>query len=79
MLLHGQTDSKDEDDKRFFAEAVHRSINDALKNHNTFFLNTFWNIVKEVFHGASLKRYGPPYFKILDSSSQEMPLPNSSQ
>ena len=41
VLLHGLTDTKDEDDRWFFTEAVHQSINDALKSHNTIFLNTF--------------------------------------
>ena len=52
--MHGQSDTDEADDRRFFIEAVNKSIHDAMLNHNTTFLNTFHNTMKEVFHGFPL-------------------------
>ena len=51
VLLHGQTDADEAKYRRFFVEAVNKSIHDAILNHDTVFLNTFHNTMKEVFHG----------------------------
>ena len=51
VLLHGQTDVDEAEDRRFFIEAVNKSVHDAMSNHNKVFLNTFHNTMKEVFHG----------------------------
>jgi len=48
--MHGQSDTDEVDNRPFFVEAVNKSINDAMLNHNTAFLNTFHNTIKEVFH-----------------------------
>ena len=50
VLIHGQSDIDEADDRRFFVEAVNKSVHDAMLNHNTTFLNTFYNTMKEVFH-----------------------------
>jgi len=51
VLMHGQSDTDEADDWRFFVDAINKSVHDAMLNHNTAFLNTFHNIIKEVFHG----------------------------
>ena len=49
--LHGKTDADEAKDMHFFVEAVNKSVHDTILNHNTVFLNTFHNTMKEVFHG----------------------------
>ena len=46
VLLHGQSDTDEAKDRRFFVEAVNKSIHDAMSNHNEVFLNTFHNTMK---------------------------------
>ena len=43
VLLHGQTDADEAEDRRFFVEAVNNFVHDAMSNHNEVFLNTFHN------------------------------------
>ena len=50
VLMHGQSDIDEADDRRFFVDVVNKSVHDAMLNHNTAFLNTFHNTMKEVFH-----------------------------
>ena len=54
VLMHGQSDWDEADDKHFFVEAINKSVHDAILNHNTAFLNTFNNTMKQVFHGFPL-------------------------
>ena len=51
VMLHGQTDAYEAEDRCFFVEVVNKSVHDAMSNHNKVFLNTFHNTMKEVFHG----------------------------
>ena len=51
VLIHWQSDTDEADDMHFFVDAVNKSVHDAMLNHNTAFLNTFHNTMKEVFHG----------------------------
>ena len=46
VLIHGQSDIDEADDRRFFIDAVNKSIHDAMLNHNTTFLNIFHNTMK---------------------------------
>ena len=46
VLLHRQSDTDEAEDRRFFVEAVNKSIHDAILNHNIVFLNTFHNTIK---------------------------------
>ena len=41
-----------------------------MLNHNTAFLNTFHNTIKEVFHGFPLDQVGPAYYNIPHPSTQ---------
>ena len=50
VLMHGQSDTDEADDRLFFVEAIIKSIHDAMLNQDTTFLNIFHNTMKEVFH-----------------------------
>ena len=54
VLMHGQSDIDEADDRRFFVEAINKSVHDAMLNHNIAFLKTFHNTIKDVFHGFPL-------------------------
>ena len=54
----------------FFVEAVNRSVHDVMLNHNKVFLNTFHNIMNEVFHVFPLDQVGSAYYNILHPSTQ---------
>ena len=54
----------------FIVEGVNKSVHDAMLNHNTTFLNTFHNTMKEVFHGFPLDQVGPTYYNIPHLSTQ---------
>ena len=64
VLLYGQSDTDEADDRRFFIDAVNKSVHDAMLHHNTTFLNTFLNTMKEMFHGFSIDQVGPAYYNI---------------
>jgi len=64
VLMHGQSDTDKADDMHFFVDAVNKSVHDAMLNHNTAFLNTFHNTMKEVLHGYSIDQVGPVYYNI---------------
>ena len=68
--MHGQSDTDEANDRSFFVEAVNKSFHDAILNHNTTFLNTFHNIMKEVFHGYPIDQIGPAYYNIPHLSTQ---------
>ena len=70
VILHGQTDTNEAEDRRFFVEAVNKSVNDAILNHNGVFLNTFHNTIKDVFHGYPIDQVRPAYYNIPHSSTQ---------
>ena len=62
--MHGQTDADEAKDRHFFVVAVNKSVHDAILNHNTVFLNTFYNTMKEVFHEYPIDQVGPAYYNI---------------
>ena len=68
--MHGQSDTDEAEDRRFFVEAVNKSILDAILNHNAVFLNAFHNTMKEVFHGYPIDQVGPVYYNIPHLSTQ---------
>ena len=63
VLIHGQTDIDEADDRRFFVDAVNKSVHDAMLNHNTTFF-TFDSTMKEVFHRYPIDQIGPAYYNI---------------
>ena len=70
VLIHGQSDIDEADDRHFFVDVVNKSIHDAMLNHNTAFLNTFHNTMKEVFHGYPIDQIEPAYYNIPHPSTQ---------
>ena len=66
----GQTDADETEDKRFFTEAINKSVHDAISNYNEIFLNTFHNTMKEVFHGFLVDQVAPAYYNIPHPSTQ---------
>ena len=70
VLLHRQIDADETKDRRFFTEAINKSVHDAISNHNEIFLNTFHNTMKEVFHGFLVDQIGPAYYNIPHPSTQ---------
>ena len=68
--MHGQLDTDEAEDRRFFIDVVHKSIHDTTLNHNTAFLNTFHNTMKEVFHGYPIDQIGLAYYNIPQPSTQ---------
>ena len=51
-------------------EAINKFVHDAISNHNEVFLNTFYNTMKEVFHGFPVDQVGPAYYNIPHPSTQ---------
>ena len=70
VLLHGQTDTTEAEDRRFFKEAIDKSVRDAISSHNEAFVNIFHNAMREVIHGFPVGQGGPAYYNIPDPSTQ---------
>jgi len=51
VLLHGQTDTVEAEDRRFFEETIDKSVHDALSSRNEAFVDAFHNAMKEAIHG----------------------------
>ena len=47
VILHGQIDTVEAKDMRFFTKIVNKSVRDAISSHNEAFLDTFHNAMKE--------------------------------
>ena len=62
--MHRQSDIDEADDRCFFVDVVNKYVHDAMLNHNTAFLNTFHDTMKEVFHGCPIDQVGPSYYNI---------------
>ena len=70
VLMHGQSDTDEADDRCFFIDAVNKYVHDAMMNHNTVFLNTFHNTMKEVFHRCPIDQVVLTYYNIPHPSTQ---------
>ena len=68
--MHERLDTDEAEDRRFFVEAVNKSVHDAMSNHNEVVLNTFHNTMKEVFHGFPDDQVGRAYYNIPHLSTQ---------
>lgn len=60
ILMHGQSDTNEADDRWFFVDSINKAIRDAMQEHNTTFLDAFDNTMMEVFYGQA----GPAYYHI---------------
>ena len=69
VLLHGQTDITEAEDRRFFKEVVDKSIRDAISSHNEAFMDVFHNAMRETIHGFLVGQGRPAYYNILDPST----------
>ena len=67
--MNEQSDTDKADDRRFFVDAVNKSIHDAMF---IAFLNTFYNTMKEVFHGCPIDQVGSAYYNIPHLSTQKL-------
>ena len=70
VLLHGQTDTTEDEDRRFFKEVVDKSVRDAISSHNKAFLDIFHNAMRGAIHGFPVGQVGPAYYNIPDPSTQ---------
>ena len=66
VLLHGQTDAVEVEDMRFFAEAIDKSVRDALSSRNEAFVDAFHNAMKEAIHGIPVSQVGSTCYNIPD-------------
>ena len=66
VLLHGQTDTTEAEDRCFFKKVVDKSICDAISGHNEAFVNVFHNAMKEAIHGFLVGQGGLAYYNIPD-------------
>ena len=56
VLLHGQTDTVEAEDRRFFTETIDKSVRDAISSRNEAFVDAFHNAMKEAIHGILVVR-----------------------
>ena len=70
VLLHGQTDTIEAEDRRFFTKIVNKSVCDAISSHNDAFLDTFHNAMKEVIHGIPVSQVESTCYIIPDPLTQ---------
>ena len=64
VLLHGQTDTTEAEDRRFFKEVVDKSVRDAISSHNEAFVDIFHNAMREAIHGFPVGQVGLAYYNI---------------
>ena len=70
VLLHGQTDTTEAEDRRFFKEVVDKSICDAISSHNEAFVDILHNAMKEAIYDFPVGQGGLVYYNIPDPSTQ---------
>ena len=51
VLLHGQIDTVEAEDRHFFMEAIDKSVCDVISSRNEAFVDAFHNTMKEAIHG----------------------------
>ena len=70
VLLHGQTDTVEAEERHFVTEAIDKYVRDALSSRNEAFVDAFDNAMKEAIHGFPVGQGGSIYYNILDPSIQ---------
>ena len=70
VLLHGQTDTVKAENRCFFAEAIDKSVCDALSSRNEAFVDAFHNAMKEAIHGILVSQIGSTCYNIPDPLTQ---------
>ena len=61
VLLHGQTDTVEAEDRRLFTKAMDKSVLDALSSRNKALVDPFHNAMKEAIHGFPVGQGGSIY------------------
>ena len=67
--MHGQTNTVEAEDRRFFTKTVNKSVRDAISSHNEAFMDIFHNAMREAIHGFLVGQGGPAYHNIPDLST----------
>ena len=70
VLLHGQTDTVEAEETRFFMETIDKSIRDALSSRNEAFIDAFHNAMKDAIHGILVSQVGSTCYNIPDPLTQ---------
>ena len=70
VLLHGQTDTTEDEDMHFFKEVIDKSVHNAISSHNEAFVDIFHNAMREAIHGFPVGQGEPAYYDIPDPSTQ---------
>ena len=70
VLLHGQIDTVKAEDRRFFTEAIDKSVRDAISSRNEAFIDAFHNAMKEAIHGIPVGQVRSTCYNILDLLTQ---------
>ena len=70
VLLHGQIDTVEAEDRRFFVETIDKSVRDALSSRNEAFVDAFHNAMKEAIHGIPVCQVGSTCYNIPDPLTQ---------
>ena len=70
VLLHWQIDTVEAEDRRFFTEAIDKSVRDALSSRNEAFIDAFHNAMKEAIHGIPVSQVGLTCYNIPDLLTQ---------
>jgi hypothetical protein len=61
------------------ADIVNKSVSDGLTNHNKILINSFSNVMKEVFYGAPVDLVGPAYYNLSCLSAPGTNMASTSQ
>ena len=70
VLLHGQIDTVEVEDRHFFTEVIDKSIHDAISSRNEAFVDAFHNAMKETIHGIPVSQVGSTCYNIPDPLTQ---------
>ena len=70
VLLHGQTDTVEAEERRLFAKAIGKSVRDALSSCNEAFIDAFHNAMKEAIHGIPVSQVGSTCYNIPNPLTQ---------
>ena len=70
VLLHGQIDTVEAEDRHFFTEAIDKSVRDAISSRNEAFIDTFHNAMKEAIHEILVGQVGSTCYNIPDPLTQ---------
>lgn len=62
IVISGQKHEDTKLEKQFVADTIHKSVHNALGNHNKLFVTSLQNVMKEVFHGVPIDQEGMSYF-----------------